>query len=264
MYERASAPKSIGGVLDDAIRLYRQVFPKVVPLNIVAAVALAFPTLYLGLQAANLQKGDPTAAFALFKSPSVWITYLLIVLVALVVQSALISAIDTFANGHEPTVGAAFAVGLSRLPRLVVAGIVIALIVAVGFVLLVIPGIYLWGIFQLVFIAIIVDNVGAFESLGVSSRLIKGNWWRAATVFTVAVIILIVLSFIGGFVNGIAAVTLGLDSSVAVVIRTVIGAIMNILIIPLLPCFQLAMFYDLKLRHDGGDLAARVDTLART
>jgi hypothetical protein len=262
MYARASAPRSIGGVLDDAIRLYREAFSRIWPLNVIAAVAIGLPTFLIVVQSANVRKGDAAAALAMVKSPGFWLSYALMMFIYLVVQSALLSALNTYAAGREPSLESAFGVGLRRLPRMVVAGVFLFLIIMIGLVLLVIPGIYLWGIFQLSFVAIIVDDAGAFESFGVSSRLIKGNWWRAATVFTVAVIIIMVLSFVGGMVNGLLAAVLGLGSMAALASQTVVGGVLNVFMIPLMPCFLLAMYFDLKLRHEGGDLAARVNAIA--
>ena len=76
----------------------------------------------------------------------------------------------------------------------------------IGFILLVIPGIYLWGILQFCFLAIVVDNAGAFESFSISSGLVKGYWWRSATIGFVAFVLVMVFSFIASFISGFLAV----------------------------------------------------------
>jgi hypothetical protein len=47
-----------------------------------------------------------------------------------------------------------------------------------------------------------------------------------------------------------------------VIANQIVGLIVNIIIVGWMPSVLLAMYYDLKLRHEGGDLAARVDALA--
>jgi hypothetical protein len=47
-----------------------------------------------------------------------------------------------------------------------------------------------------------------------------------------------------------------------VLIQRLLVTALNVVLISMLPCFLLALYYDLKLRHEGGDLAARVAALA--
>ena len=71
-------------------------------------------------------------------------------------------------------------------------GIGYAVVVGFGFILLIIPGIYLSITLSLIFIVRLEENLGFFESVGRCIRLIKNNWW-----FTFGLII--VVGFIQGF-----------------------------------------------------------------
>jgi hypothetical protein len=135
------------------------------------------------------------------------------------------------------------------------------LMLMVGFLLFIIPFFYLFGIFQLVFVAVVVEDARIFESFSTSARLIKGNWWRSTIIVTVAVIILIVLSILVSVVVGLLAV-MRLPYATILVVNQVVAALLNIIIVGWLPCVLLAMYYDLKVRHEGQDLATRVDALA--
>lgn len=261
MYVRPSAPRSIGGVLDDAISLYRRSFSSVWPLTLATAVVMAVPGIFMGLRLARSMPGGPAAIFAMMRAPSYWLTYAVIMLAYLVVQGALLSALDAFAAGRPATLGEALNTGVNLLPRMLAVSILFGIMLMVGLLLLVVPGIYLWGIYQLAFVALIVERSGISQAFGDSRRLIKGYWWRSATVITVAIIIVIVLSVIAGVINGVLAAVFGFGSVTAVVSQHIIAAALNVFLFPLLPCFLLAMYYDLKLRHEGGDLAARVDAL---
>jgi hypothetical protein len=145
---------------------------------------------------------------------------------------------------------------------MLVASILVGLMVAVGFILLVVPGIYLSGVFMFTVVAMVVERSGITESLGISRGLVKGYWWRSMTILTIGIIIMMVFSFIGGLVNGVLVAVFGLGSSMAVMDRSIIGVAINVFLLSLVPCFLLTTYFDLKLRHEGGDLAARVDALA--
>ena len=93
-------------------------------------------------------------------------------------------------------------------------------------------------------------------AFGISRRLIKGYWWRSTIIVSVAIII-----FVGAVVGGfLAALKPGMGT--ALIVNQLVGLLVNIFVIGWLPSVLLAMYYDLKLRHEGGDLSARVDALA--
>ena len=262
MYVRASAPRTIGGVLDDAISLYRNSFASVWPFTLAAAVVVAMPGAFLGLQLTQARTVGPQAVLAMMKAPSYWLTYALIVIFHVVVYGSLLSALNSFIERGQASLGAAFATGMSVLPKMFVVSILFGLMVAIGIMLLIVPGIYLSGVYQLAVVALIVDGAGITESFGISRRLVKGYWWRSAAIVMVGIVILFIFSSIGGMVNGLAVGLFGFGTTFALLDQAVVGIVLNVFLLPLLPCFLLTMYYDLKLRHEGGDLAARVDALA--
>jgi hypothetical protein len=262
MYTQSTGPRSIGGVLDDGVRLYRGSFRQIWPLLIVNALLAVAPSLILGLNQAvpgSLQQAR--AVYETMASPGYWIGFLVLLLANLVMYGALLGSIDSVAKGGRMALGEALQLGLSRLPRVLAGAFLFGFAVAVGFLLFIIPGVYLMGIFQLVFVAIVLENARIGEAFGISRRLIKGHWWRSAAIVSVAIIILVVLSFLGGLVTALAAV---LKPSVGTVLiaNQVVGFIVNVIIVGWMPSVLLAMYHDLKLRHEGGDLSARVDALA--
>lgn len=263
MYSQPTGPRSVGGVLDDAIHLYRDSFRYILPLLVANAILAAVPGLILGLNqaaaATPLEQGR--AVYQLMTSPSYWITFLLVLLVNLTMYGALIGALDSVARGGRMGLGEALQLGLSRLLRVLGASFLFALAIIIGFILFVIPGIYLMGIFQLVFVAIVLENSGVIGAFGTSQRLIKGHWWRSAVILTVAIIILVVLSLLAGVVAAFLA-ALRPGSGTALILNQLVGLVVNIFVVGWMPCVLLAMYYDLKLRHDGEDLATRVNALA--
>jgi hypothetical protein len=263
MYSQPTGPRSIGEVLDDAIRLYRQSFRPILPLLIVSALLSVVPSLLIGTNSTygTSQAARLSALMQLVSSPTYWVTMLIVWLASLVLYGALFGSIDRVAKGGQMRFGEAFQLGLSRLPRMLVAALLFGLALAIGFVLFIIPGIYLMGIYQLVFVALVVEDAGIFQSFSRSSGLIKGYWWRSTVIVTVAIVILFVISILVSTLIGfLAAMKLGLGT--ILVVNQAVSALLNIVIVGWLPCVLLAMYYDLKLRHEGQDLATRVDALA--
>jgi hypothetical protein len=195
------------------------------------------------------------------KSPSFWLTVALVSVVYLGFYNALIINIHTIATGEPSSLKAAFVSGIRRALPMLGVSIVFMVLIAIGFVLLVIPGIYLWGIFQLVFVVVLVENAGVFESFSISRRLIKGHWWRSATIMTVAFIIMLVFSLVAGLVAGVMAGIMRTDVITSTIVQLGVSTLLRALFLTLFPSFLLAMYYDLKLRYEGDDLAERVAAL---
>jgi hypothetical protein len=268
---KPDAPRSIGGVLDVAFRLYSRSILPCMPLVLVATVMMVLPSLLMGRGAAAVTPGDPAAMLAFIKSPTVLLSYLALIVVTIVVYGALFAQVDAIARGERMPAGAAFALGLRRFPVLLGVSILLGLMVIVGCLLLLIPGVYLWGVFQLAFIPPILERAGVFASLSTSARLVKGNWWRASVIVFVAtvmvMVLVLVMSMIAGVVAGIGAAAgagvadLANATATAQAISLAISAISNLFTLTFFPSVLLAVYYDLKLRNEGADLASRVGAL---
>lgn len=85
---------------------------------------------------------------------------------------------------------------------LILAGLVVGLLVAVGLILLIVPGLYLLTIFAVVSPVIVVERLGVFEALGRSRALVRGNGWA---VFGVILVVFLISFVIGGIIGGIGA-----------------------------------------------------------
>jgi hypothetical protein len=261
-----TAPRSIGGVLDDAIRLYRKTLMPCFPLLLIGVVVTTAPAVWLTfLMQPFAAAADPTAVFAVFKSPTVWLVYLAIILAFTAIYGALIHQIDAIARGQRLALGEACALSLKRLPTLFGVTILLGLMIVVGLILLVIPGIWLWGVFQLAFAAAVVERTGISESFGVSRRLVRGNWWRANVTIFVAVAILVVVMMVIGMIAGVVMVVTGgaeaTLSTGAQVIQQIVSGVLNLFTLSFFPCVLLSVYYDLKLRKEGADLVGRVGAL---
>lgn len=259
-------PRSIGGVLDDAIGLYRRSLSACLPIALIGVLVTLVPGIWVALRLQALAAtGDPTMVWGMFMSPSVLLAYLCIALFYSIIYGALIHQINAVAHGQRATLGEAFSVGLQRLPVLFVVAVLFFLAVMVGMVLLVIPGIWLWGLLQLAFVAAIVERTGVFESFAVSRSLVRGNWWRANltifVAFVIMIVVLMVLSAIAGIVLAMTTSAETVASTGGQVVSQVISAVLNLFTLSYFPCVLQAVFNDLKLRKEGGDLVSRVGAL---
>jgi hypothetical protein len=99
-------------------------------------------------------------------------------------------------------------------------------------------------------------------ALGISWGLIEGHWWRAAMILTVGIIIVAVISVVFSTVGGLVFIVHPVDPMSLILDQEVITAVERVFVTPMIPAVMVAMYYDFKLRREGGDLAARTKSLA--
>jgi hypothetical protein len=275
MYQAPGSPLSIGGVLDSGFKLFRECFTRVFFFALASSLITA-PANYAGafIGAGGASPGLIAAVFG---------GGFVVVVIAIVLSSAMIVRIDSIARGEVASVGDALRIGAQRAPAmlgatvlmglavvaipsvLVLAGLLAgaSLPVLVGFsVLLLIPCsiIAIWLIFGPY--AAILDRLGPVTSLRYSRALTRGYWWRTTALITILVIVLAVLSMVVGIVVGIAAFSdpeaLVTTGQLPWYIQFVVSPVLSAFLAPLSYSLFMAIYYDLKLRHEGGDLAARI------
>jgi hypothetical protein len=162
-------------------------------------------------------------------------------------------------------IGDALKIALKRLGPLVGASILFVLAVVVGLILLLVPGLILMVSLMMYMALLLFEDKGAVDSLTGSHKLVWGNWWRSSTILTVALILVIVIFVALGVVAVVVAPFAGMAMEdivmVGLVSELIFNAAFNLLLMPFFTAVMIALYWDLKLRKEGGDLAARVNAL---
>ena len=266
MYSAPSMPRSIGGVLDDIVRLFRSSFVYCLPAALVLAVAGFAVSTYVGGEFAPGTSPAVAQAnmMALARSPLVWGAYGVFLLLSTWLYCAMIWSVLEVAAGRQPRLVDGFAAGLRTLPAAVIGIVAFTLALAGGTLLLLIPGIFLWGRLQYWIVALMSNRSGPFEAFGVSWRLVKGHWWRCFAIFSVLVVVCMALLFGLGILSGILTAILSHDLATRLIVTRVVSAVGNLFMMPVVAVTLVAIYQDLQLRSEGGDLEARIGAIPAT
>ncbi len=249
----ATAPQSIGGVLDSGFKLFTASFKQVFWLAFVAALVSA-PFSLIGQRLMTQPPAPGTLG-------QVGLAALLLLVVVLIIWATILVRLDGVANERVVPAREAFAIGLRRAPALFAAGFLYSIVSGIGMLLLLIPGVIVTVYWLFGPIATVTEPLGPIAGLGYSFNLVRGHWWRTAGLLTIIGIIALVIYLVLGLVAGLA-VAMNIEQIVQGQMPWYIDFVVNPLISavgsPLLYCLVLATFYDLKLRREGGDLAERI------
>ncbi len=248
-----TGPQSIGQVLDLAFRIFQISLLPCLLYGVASTIAGQLPNIYF------VASGRPLQALG-GRSPLWWALYCAGALVALLMSAALQLRQRTIATGRPVSARAEIAEAMRRLPALVLMFIVLLIAIGVGMLALVIPGIYLMTALVLAWPALLFGGKGPLQALGYSLRLVVGNWWRTTTIFTIALVIVLVFYGIATavmvpFVGAIDIATLTAFSAVVYVALGAIG-------LPFLSAIVVASYGELQVRKEGADLEQRIASVA--
>jgi len=161
---------SIGAVLDEAWTLFTRFFLRffVLALIVFAVVNLVFALI---VEALSTDSGGTVVLLAIlgFATAVVGTTWL---------QGALVYAVQDARDGSfDATVGEVFSRVSPAILPLLVAGLLAGLGIAVGLVLLIVPGLFLLTIWAVIAPVIVIEKTPALEAFGRSRELVRGHGW---------------------------------------------------------------------------------------
>jgi hypothetical protein len=297
MYVRPSAPQSIGGVIDDAIRLYRHSYSRCWLIAFAAAVLYGAVIFTVALEMPHQAAMGSGSAASIAAQQAIGREmggyFLLLALVMMAFQGALIARQAAIARGDESaTLGSALATGFARLPTFILSAlllylavggcvflVVIVLVLPIGWILnhqhmlvrpvLIGAGVTVAGIFliyvmvrlALFMVAIFADRKGPKASLTTSWHLTKGHWWRSLAILTVGMTIILVLFFAVSLASELLAFLTHFNGTYRLLAGPALLTVCYTFMYPMGPALTVSMYNDFKLRREGGDLAARVGAL---
>lgn len=183
---------TVGGVLGEAWSLYTKFFAR---FFVIAAIVYGIVNLLNALVSTAFGHGAGVA--------------LLLALITVVasfvgtfwLQGALVYAVDDVRDGRiDTTVQQVFERVRPYLGTLIVAGVLAGLGIAIGLVLLVIPGLVLLTWWCLMVPVIVLEGKSVGEAFSRSRELVRGSGW---TVFGVVIIAAILSAIASGIIQGI-------------------------------------------------------------
>jgi hypothetical protein len=160
-----------------------------------------------------------------------------------VVQASLIKAVQDVRDGRvdldlSGTVRAAAPYILPVIAASILAGIGIA----IGFILLIVPGLILLTYWCLIVPFIVIGRAGVFESFGRSMRTVRGYAWRVFGTYVLVFLILIAVAIVLGFILLLLPLWL----------RSFVNSVLSgTLIAPFLALVATLIYYRLTAAHAG-------------
>lgn len=263
-------PLSVGEILDIALKIWRRHFPAlarivffvVAPVQVLSTLLLAsavpdselifdpsgFDTTTDTTTTTDFDGGDAAAFFAAFG-----LVTLLSGLAFVLSSAAALRAVTVAYLGGTPDWRESLRLVLHRLGALVWLSILMSLGLTLGFLLCLVPGIWLAVGWSLAYVALVAEDLSGSRALRRSLNLVRGRWWATFGVLLIAFILntvvdqivaipLVILSFVSE------------DSVIGFALSALANIISDVITTPFVAAVFVLVYFDLRVRKEGFDL----------
>ena len=260
----ALRPLRVGEILDVAIKVYRAHFKTLIKavIVIIAPVQVVSALLNSSIRSvsdrANQVSETGTTSIHGGDIATLIVAGLSIALLGFVAgqlaSAASFRAVSEAYLGEEPDWRTSLRFALHRLRSLLWLALLHALLIGVGFVLCVAPGVYLYGALAVATPALLFEDLRGTKALRRSRQLIKGRWWpTAGAVLAASILTSIVGAAVSGILVGAAVGTHG-NQLVADILNVIGGTASAMVTTPFLAAVIVVLYFDLRVRKEGFDL----------
>jgi len=247
-------PKTLGEILSAAFSIYRANASKLLLIVAIIVVPLSFLNTLSGLVFAGTTRTEDVFGMRIEVTErsfglllvGAFVTLAISLVISAVLQAAILRAAARATIGDPVDPEESFRFGFKRLGSVILVSVLVGLVVAGGFILLVVPGIIFFVFLSVSIPVLIVENRRGTAAMSRSWNLVKGHAWHAFGVLLVVAII-----------AGVIMVAVGAIGDGAWVVRWIFAAIGQILTAPFTALASVLLYLDLRSRSE----AISADTL---
>lgn len=241
-------PRDVGEILSDAFRLYVRHWQTLIVLVAVIVIPLSIVQVLVGdlwiresLTEEEVRNGAEIVADGAFFAGA--LAALVVAIASVLMWTVLTGGITRAAAatflGRDMDIGDSYRYGLSRFWSIVLVGLLAALAIAAGFILLVIPGLIVLTFLSCSIQSLVIEDKRGREALRRSWNLARGFGWQVFGTIIVA-------GLLTGLVNGVVTAPFG-DNYAG---RAIASAIANVLTMPYMALVGVFIYLDLRVRKE--------------
>jgi hypothetical protein len=249
----ALRPRSPSEIVDAAFQILRAHYGQFVtcsaiayaPLLVVRLVVIGDPMRFLG-------GADDVGRQRDFLW-STGIAFLASWLIFAVMSAVLLVCASQAYLGEEVDVGTAVRRALPRIPQVLVGAVLRFVLMAIGFVFMIFPVLYVVALLFAVTPVIVLEGAGVFTAMRRSASLSKGRKWHILNTLGLVAIIYYVLvlgfSLLGSLLGNF-------------VVQAVVSAVVTVLVYPVVAITETLLYYDARIQSEGLDIELMTGALS--
>lgn len=241
-------PMTVGEIMSSALRAYTSRFGTLIRLT--ALFILPVEVVY-AIASRPSSSGSGVASV---------LSLMLLVLTGQLASAACLKAVSDSFLGHPASWRSSFEFVSKRIGTVIAVGVLDVVIVGVGFLVFVVPGLYLDVALLVATPALLIEDLSPIQALRRSRELVRGMWFRCFGVYLLAAVFVGIVALIPTIVFLHASGSAGQVTASHPLADQIAQGIASILTTPFMASVVVLLYYDLRIRKDGFSL----DDLARS
>jgi hypothetical protein len=244
---RLLRPRRVGDILGDAFRIYARHWQNLIVIVAVIVVPLSVAQVLLGelwireaLTGEELRNGVEVATGTVIAGA---FAGLVLAFISILMWTILTGAITRAAAGtflgRDLEIGESYRYGLARFWSIVLVGVLSALAIAVGFILLIVPGFIVLTFLACGIQSLVIEGKRGREALRRSWTLVRGFGWHVFATIIVA-------ALLTGLVSNVLTAPFG-DNYAA---RSIVASIASVITMPYMALVGVFIYLDLRVRKE--------------
>ena len=161
-----------------------------------------------------------------------------------IITAICIYALHSIAEGQRPSAGQVFVAGFEAFTPLFGAVVLAAIGIALGFLALFLPGVYLAVRWYFVPQTVVIEGARGPAALTRSSQIVQGSWWRTFGLVVLANVAVAIPGFL--LLAPFSAIAASTDEAVWALIGTILATSVTT---PFVALYSTLLYYDLLARR---------------
>jgi hypothetical protein len=240
-------PRTVGEILGDAFRLYARHWQNLIVIVAAIVIPLSFLQVLLGdvliregLTEEGFRNGVEVSTVTVLGAT---LAGLVVAFVWILMWTILTGAITRAAAGtflgRDLDAGESYRFGFARFWSIVLVGVLSALAIALGFVLLIVPGFIVLTFLSCSIPTLVIEDRRGREALRRSWDLVRGHGWHVFGTIIVA-------ALLNGVVSSLLTAPFG-DNWAA---RSIVGAVVAAITMPYMALVGVFIYLDMRVRKE--------------
>jgi len=271
-------PLGVGEILDVGIKIYTRNLLTLFKIVAVVVIPVQFLTAIITLTATpdalvgpmtgetEFQPGEPVeeSEFWTFLA-GLGLILLLGFLSSTLATAASFKAVGAAYLGGAPDWRSSLSFATRKLHSVLWVSILSGLFTVLGFIALIVPGIWLYGCYAVALPALLTEDTRGTKALRRSFRLVRHRWWPTfGLLILTAILAGLVGQAIGLLFTGLIFTPLGDSVFVSVVLNALSSTIASVLTTPAVAAITSVLYFDLRVRKEGFDLQLLAQRIGAT
>lgn len=227
---------NIGALISESLAVLNRALPRFLAVALIPIIPLIISTLAIGVPSPENPNANVGAFFVLL---------LIYIILLFAIQGGMIYGAFNELRGQPFAVGDALSKGFARALPLLGVSILTGLVVSIGFVLLVVPGLWLICMLYAAVAVCVVERRGVTESMSRSAELTSGYRWQILGL----VLIVGIASWLASWVIQHLGASLG-----GPVFGALLGNLIQVYLIALGSVLAALVYYRLRSIKEGVDI----------